>query len=151
MFFRKKKRMIDIRELQRRGVIRVPQNQSVIATDSEGFVELGRGAGSSVASSIVRNTRPSSSVGSASSFGSGVGSGSSGSSASNFFGFMGDSDSSGAGGTLSSSTTPSEDLRKISAQLTDLDNKLYKMEQRIELLERKAGVGDNPSVGAAGW
>ena len=146
MFFkRKKRRMIDVRDLHRQGVARVPRNRGVVATDSDGFVELGKGAGSSVAGSIVSGVGSDSSVGSESEVGSGS------SSAGNFFGFMGDSDSDSVGGTLSSNTTPSEDLRKISGQLADLDNKIYKIEQRIELLERKAGVGDNPSVGAAGW
>jgi hypothetical protein len=146
MFFKKKKRMIDLRELQRRGVVvRAPQNRNIVPTDSDGFVELGSGdSGSSVANSIVSGSDSSS-----------TSSGSTGSSSSSFFGFMGDSDSSGTGASssLSSDTTPSEDLRKISAQLGDLDNKIYKIEQRIELLERKAGVGDSSSssVGTAGW
>jgi hypothetical protein len=147
MFFKKKRRMVDIRELQKRGVVvRVPRKESVVPTDSDGFVELGKGVGSSVAGSIV------SGVGSDSDSSMvDAGSSSGGSGSANFFGFMGDSDSGSVGGTLSSDTTPSEDLRKISGQLADLDNKIYKIEQRIELLERKAGVGDNPSVGAAGW
>lgn len=48
--------------------------------------------------------------------------------------------------STSSSNTDTEDLmRKISSQISDLDTKLYKMEQRIELLERKAGVDNNSS------
>ena len=42
-------------------------------------------------------------------------------------------------------------LRKLSSQISDLDTKLYKMEQRIELLERKAGVGDSSNSGAFNW
>jgi len=125
--FRKKKRMIDIRELQRRGSMRlpVPQGESSgdVVTDSNGFVEMGG------ASAPVSATTPS------------TGSSSGG----DFFSFM-DNPSSSASSNMSSGlspkTTPSEDLRKISQQISDLDNKLYKMEQRIELLERKAGVGE---------
>ena len=40
--FGKKKKMIDVRELQRRGIVRPPKNDDiVIPTNKEGFVELG--------------------------------------------------------------------------------------------------------------
>lgn len=46
----------------------------------------------------------------------------------------------------------SDDLiRKVSSQISDLDTKLYKLEQRIELLERKAGVGDSSGSSGFGW
>jgi len=41
MFFKKKKRMIDVRELQKRGVVRIPKKDIVIPTNREGFVEFG--------------------------------------------------------------------------------------------------------------
>jgi len=54
---------------------------------------------------------------------------------------------------VSSNSSDTEDLiRKLSSQISDLDSKLYKMEQRIELLERKAGVGDSSSsTGGFAW
>jgi len=53
----------------------------------------------------------------------------------------------------SSSNNPDAEnlMRKLSSQISDLDTKLYKMEQRIELLERKAGIGDSSNSGGFGW
>ena len=42
MLFRKKKRMIDIRQLQKREVVRIPQNNVEVPQDMEGFVELNK-------------------------------------------------------------------------------------------------------------
>ncbi len=56
-------------------------------------------------------------------------------SSSGFFGFMDNPTS-----TLSTMESSGEDLRKVSGQVSSLDNKLYKLEQRIELLERKLDV-----------
>ena len=42
--------------------------------------------------------------------------------------------------TAMPSATSSDDLRKLTERLERLDNILYKLEQRIELLERKVGV-----------
>jgi len=39
MWFRKKK-MVDIRELQKKGIIRIPKNKNVVLTNKEGFVDL---------------------------------------------------------------------------------------------------------------
>ncbi|MFH0711861.1 MAG: hypothetical protein V1889_02015 [archaeon] len=41
MFFKKKKRMIDVRELQKRGVVRIPKKDIVVPTNRDGFVEFG--------------------------------------------------------------------------------------------------------------
>ena len=40
MLFKRKKRMIDVRELQKRGVVRIPENNVEVPQDKEGFVEL---------------------------------------------------------------------------------------------------------------
>lgn len=40
MFFKKKKRMIDVRELQKRGIVRIPKKDIVVPTNREGFVEF---------------------------------------------------------------------------------------------------------------
>jgi len=40
MLFGKKKRMVDVRELQRRGVVRIPKNEDVIPTNGDGFVDV---------------------------------------------------------------------------------------------------------------
>ena len=41
MLFGKKKKMIDVRELQKRGVVRIPKKDIVVPTNREGFVEFG--------------------------------------------------------------------------------------------------------------
>ena len=129
MFFRKKKKMIDIRALQKAGRMRIPKHDVQMETNKEGFVELGTTSPSQSASSIVSDA---------------------GQSAGDMFNFM---DNPAETSSLSTSSTSSDDLRKISQQLSDLDNKLYKLEQRIELLERKAGVNASPSetVSPIGW
>jgi len=53
--------------------------------------------------------------------------------------------------STSSSSDTEESLRKISLQISDLDTKLYKMEQRIELLEKKAGVSSSDSSSNTGF
>ena len=40
MLFKKKKKMIDIRELQKRGVVRIPRENMTIPTNSDGFIEM---------------------------------------------------------------------------------------------------------------
>jgi len=52
----------------------------------------------------------------------------------------------------SSNNEQNDMMRKMSSQISDLDSKLYKMEQRIELLEKKAGVNNtSSSSGGFGW
>lgn len=70
----------------------------------------------------------------------------------NMFGFF-DSNvnsSSTSSSSSNSSSDTDEAVRKVSIQLSDLDSKLYKLEQRIELLERKAGI-TNTSSGNSGF
>jgi len=123
MLFRKKKRMIDVRELQRRGVVRIPKQDVVVPTDRDGFVEFGN-------RTKQTNTETSSSP----------------SSNSEFFGFM-DSTSS------TSSTPTASTNKDESERITALDNKIYKLENRIELLEKKLDISQssNNSVGVMGW
>ena len=121
MIFRKKKRMIDVRELQRRGVVRIPKQDVVIPTDRDGFVEFGSKA--KPINSETTSSTPSSNT--------------------EFFGFMD-----------STSPTPSASIDRVdSERMTELDNKIYKLEQRIELLEKKLDVSQpsEPSVGVMGW
>jgi len=124
MLFRKKKRMIDVRELQRRGVVRIPKQDVVVPTDRDGFVEFG-------STSKPSNTETSSPTPSSNT---------------ELFGFM-DSSSS------TTSTPATSTGRDDSERVTELDNKIYKLEQRIELLEKKLDINqpsDNP-VGVMGW
>jgi hypothetical protein len=41
MLFKKKKKMIDVRELQKRGVVRIPKKDIVVPTNRDGFIEFG--------------------------------------------------------------------------------------------------------------
>ena len=126
MFWKKKKKMVDVRELQRRGVMRIPRNNvGELPTDKEGFVEVG-GSGNVPSNPIINSTTSAAQTATQS--------------AGDFFSFMDNPATTSTIPAGSASSASSADLRKISAQLSDLDNKLYKMEQRIELLERKAGV-----------
>jgi hypothetical protein len=114
--FRKKRRMIDIREMQKKGLIRMPAAPPEnIQTDSEGFVDFSQNTN--------QETTPSQETQQ---------------STASFFGFM---DSPPTIPQNSSTQSNSEDFRKISSQLSDIDNKLYKLEQRIEVLERKSNIG----------
>lgn len=117
--FWKKKKMVDIRELQRRGIVRIPRKDIEMPTDKEGFVELTANNKSLLEPSAKKSRTSLQSQNSG-----------------NFFGFLDNSSTSSNTGERDIS----ESLRKISSQLSDLDNKLYKLEQRVELLERKVGV-----------
>ncbi len=127
MFFGKKRKMIDIGKLQRRGVINFPKEEPQgPETDSEGFVDLGKNTSSEKAGFFEFLGKPSTPL-------------SSPSSSSNF-----------------STESEGYNKREVDEKIFGLDNKIYKLEQRIELLERKAGVGvgsgnnsDTPSP--IGW
>ena len=131
MIFRKKKRMIDVRELQRRGVVRIPKQNIVIPTDSSGFVELG--ATSKPTTPAPPTESPSSK--------------------SDFFNFMGNTSSTPSTTETFGTESDGYNKREVDTKITELDNKIYKLEQRTELLEKKLDVNrpDNSSVGAMGW
>jgi hypothetical protein len=115
MFFKKKKD-VDLRELQKRGLIRVPKKEVEIETDRNGFVDL-RNTSTTSEGSTSENS----------------------STESNFFNFMDNTSSS-----LPASKQDSEkEKRETTRKFEEMDNKIYKLEQRIELLERKVGVGNS--------
>ena len=124
MLFKKRKRMIDVRELQRRGVVRIPKEDVMIPTDSNGFVEIGSPKSSTTQSQ------------------------GSGSSNADFFGFIGNSSAS-----ETAQGTDGYGKREVDGKVVNLDNKIYKLEQRIELLEKKLNVGKpaDSNVGIMGW
>jgi len=135
MVFRKKKKMVDVRELQKRGVVRIPRQRINAPTDKDGFVEIGKGTEPGLSEAPSGGTT----------------------SNQNFFSFM--SQSSSAGSAFDNEESPSTQesdgysKREVDSKVSDLDNKIYKLEQRVELLERKLDVnqsGDS-KVGAAGW
>jgi len=119
MIFGKKKRMVDVRELQRRGVVRIPKQDIVIPTDSNGFVELGENTPKT--STSTENSSPA-----------------------NVMDFLGSS---------SATAVPSPSGNVESERITELDNKIYKLEQRIELLEKKLNINQptEQNLGVMGW
>jgi len=118
MIFRKKKRMVDVRELQRRGVVRIPKQDIIVPTDNSGFVELGANA-----QPTSTESPPTTSV----------------------MDFLGSS---------SAAAVPSASGNRVdSERMTELDNKIYKLEQRTELLEKKLDINQptEPNLGVMGW
>ena len=127
MIFKKKRPMIDVRELQRRGVVRLPKdNDPEIQTDNDGFVNIGE----SSSPSQPESSNPLSN--------------------NDLFGLAGAASTSSSTDSFSTQTD-GYNKREVDAKITNLDNKIYKLEQRMELLERKAGVNQGQSVGPAGW
>jgi len=114
MLFKKKKRMIDVRELQKRGVVRIPKKDIVVPTNRDGFVEFGT---SSKSTPQTQSTN------------------------SELFGF------------IDTPSTNQQSTIESSSRITDLDNKIYKLEQRIELLEKKLDINKptESNLGPMGW
>jgi len=121
LFSKKKKRMIDVRELQKRGVVRIPKQEITIPTNDDGFVEFGQTQKPTTASN------------------------------SDFFGFMDNSASTTDHQISTIDSPGGYNKREVDSKITSLDNKIYKLEQRIELLERKLQVNQPTDVGAMGW
>ncbi len=107
MFRRKKKGMLDIREMQRRGKIRIPKRRKEVNADSEGFVDVGNNL-----SNVENNSKNEGNSGRMLSFMD--------SSSDNF-----------------STEKEGYSKKEVDQRLEAMDNKIYKLEQRIELLERK--------------
>jgi hypothetical protein len=144
MFFNKKE-PIDIRDLPRNKSM----GKSFVAKDGYGFVDLTqkRKLPSEIAKekALAKTINPLSSNNAPSS------------SFSFFAGVSPDGQNTPSNSTPSYSSSTSSNnsdmeelMRKISTQISDLDTKIYKMEQRIELLERKAGI-NNSSNSGFGW
>ncbi len=129
MIFRKNRRMIDVRELQRRGVVRIPVSDVQVQTNKQGFVDMGnmKTGGSQAGKPVPSQSNT------------------------EFFGFM-DSASEAKPSEFRTAIN-GYDKREVDTKITDLDNKIYKLENRIELLEKKIGVNqsDNSDVGVMGW
>jgi hypothetical protein len=139
MFFNKKE-PIDIRDIPRP---KVNFGKAFVAKDGYGFVDLTKKR--KLPSEIAKEKVLMKTIGQAAP--------STSSSPSSSFSFF-DTPSTPSYPSQSSSTENSDTsdlMRKISSQISDLDSKLYKMEQRIELLERKAGVGDSSSSSGFAW
>lgn len=116
MWFKKKKD-VDLRDLHKRGVIRVPKQDIELETDRNGFVDLNQVQ--KPVETIAKDNLTSQSE----------------------TGFLNFFDTPASSPPSTNQT--GMDLRDFTRRLEELDNKLYKIEQRIELLERKVGVGSS--------
>ncbi len=123
MLFRRKKD-VDLRDLQRRGLIRIPKKEVEIETDRNGFIDLGPNNSTSQTPLKEESQTTSSSPG--------------------FFNFIDNPSDNRTLGSANSSSMEQE-RRDMTRKIEELDNKIYKLEQRIELLERKSGVGSSSS------
>jgi hypothetical protein len=124
LFNKNKNKMIDVRELQKRGVVRIPNKEINIPITSEGFVEFSAPTKTQNLNSQKSNA--------------------------DFFGFMDNTSSSKQAQTFSQESN-GYNKREVDMKITDLDNKIYKLEQRIELLEKKLDVNQPSNTGAMGW
>ena len=122
MLFRKKKRMIDVRELQRRGVVRIPKQDVVVPTDREGFVEFG-------STSKPINTETSSPTPSSNT---------------EFFGFMDSSPTSTPPTTTD--REESERVTELDNKIYKLENRIELLEKKLDVNQPS-----EPSVGVMGW
>jgi hypothetical protein len=118
----KRKKDVDLRDLQKRGILRIPKDEKEIPTDKEGFVELGNLSSKEIAAKGISSSNPKGEAG--------------------FLNFL-DSNSSQSSSSQQVSSALNVDQRELDRKLEELDNKLYKLEQRVELVERKAGVGSS--------
>jgi len=127
MIFKKKRRMVDVRDLQRRGVVNLPKDEIKIPKTSEGFVNFvpnQKKLGQESSTPPKQN--------------------------SDFFGFMDNQTSENK--NQFSTSADGYNKREVDVKIIDLDNKIYKLEQRVELLEKKLDVNQQSSnVGQMGW
>lgn len=131
MFFNKKE-AVDIRSIPKQ-----KSGTKFVAKDGYGFVDLTKKRGlplravqTSTQNPVAETKAPERSM----------------------FGFFDSNVNSSSVSSSSNSSDTDEAVRKVSMQLSDLDSKLYKLEQRIELLERKAGItGSSSSNSGFSW
>lgn len=114
MWFKKKKD-VDLRDLHKKGLIKMPKKENEVETDRDGFVDMSSSGPQSTINDNLSQENSNSS----------------------FFNTF-DTPS-----VESSNQAPSNNDRELTRKIEELDNKIYKLEQRIELLERKSGVGNN--------
>lgn len=115
--------MVDLRELQKKGIVIIPKKDVVVPQNEEGFIEVAKKPTSSSLNSQ--------------------------NSGSDFLGFM----SGRSGSSSFSTETDGYNKREVDDKITNLDNKIYKLENRVELLERKIGVAQPSDSGSnlIGW
>ncbi len=113
--------MVDMRELERKGLIKPATYNQQTTQNNDGFVDFSK-------EKETEKKQPNEET------------------PSSVFGFMENNSSNNSFSTESEGYSKREVDNKIEA----LDNKIYKMEQRIELLERKAGVQSGTQTNGTG-
>jgi hypothetical protein len=142
MFFQKKKDMVDLRDLPRRSS-NLPHGMNFVPKDGAGFVDMTK---KRILPSELRKQKMGMQTTSTPTPAS-----NSSSSGFSFFDVPTPTPSLNSPLSQNSSSDTDEILRKISMQISDLDSKIYKIEQRVELLERKAGIVDTGSSSGFNW
>lgn len=113
----KKRKMVDLAELHKKGLMTNNPRVELPSTNRQGYIDLSQKSTTEIREETTPITENSTSV----------------------FGFM-DNFSPSSPANSFSSETDGYSRREVDKRLEQLDNKIYKMEQRIELLERKANV-----------
>jgi len=132
IFGKTKKRktdMIDVRDLQKRGIIKIPKRKlsTSITKSKEGFIEL------SDANPAIKATKEKTK------------------SNAEFFNLTPTSTPKPEPTNNFSTSQDGYNKREVDTKVTELDNKIYKLEQRIELLEKKLDVNHSNNTGVIGW
>lgn len=124
---RKKPRMIDVRDLQRRGLVKSPKQKREIPSTKEGFVELNALSKQKESPQEMSNME--------------------------FFKFNTTPKKPTTDHNLPTTDQPGGySKREVDAKITSLDNKIYKLEQRLELIEKKLDINQSSNnFGAMGW
>lgn len=149
--FKKRSGMIDLTDMHKRGMIKVPARKtSELKAGKDGFIELKPKHLSSPATSLVQTSSKTSEP-QKSSIGS-------------FFGFFdkptprastpqsfSSSEPTPASANSFSTEENGYSKREVDEKIEELDNKLYRFEQRIDVLERKAGVGAGGNLSSTNW
>jgi hypothetical protein len=121
--FRRREGMIDVVDMQRRGLIKLPARKpGNLKAGKDGFVELTGSPATPSESAAVQPAKQEKAGGW-------------------FGGFFGGEQSSPQPNQGFSTETDGYNKREVDAKIEELDNKIYKIEQRLEVLERKNSVG----------
>lgn len=125
--FKKRDEMVDVVLMAKRGMIKTPKQQpSQIKSVKDGFVELNEG--STISDNLVPSAPATTSQAS---------------SVLDFWGNSTPSTNQTANPSGFATETDGYNKREVDAKIERLDNQIYKLEQRLEVLERKVGVNQS--------
>ena len=136
----KKKRMIDVGDLHKRGKLIVPKDNVTLKPDKDGYVHI------EFSEARVISTLPTSTNSATTTSTMDSSSSSESTSGGGFFDFFNSSTSSpqvtSSSSTTSSTSSDVYDKREVDSKIEKIDNILYRIEQRLDLIERKLGVSE---------